>query len=244
MMDATVKSRHPNDARESRLNGFLANASLDTVLFNSSLLSLKGFYGRLDSEGDGSITDGNTGDVRPWREYAHTSDIYGVSGNFSMPLLLWGHRVVVDTGVDYRRVRTDPYTHEVDMGGYSETLSGGKLSSYSLALPTTVSVAKDFVSHWGLITARFGSGFIYEFSDSANGVRALNARAARPLETAGGFVYHPFPSSSSYRRGFYHVNLGLDFQSPGGWNMRLDYRRDFAGGYSRDNMQFALGRSF
>ncbi len=245
-LSSTTRSLHPYDTRETRTDGILGHVAVDTVLFNSSLLKLRGFGGTLDQEGEGELGDAVS--VNPWREEKHSSRTYGASATFSVPLLFWGYRVVMDTGVDYRHVKTDAYTHQsrgpwLPPGSWNAPVQVQAFSSSSLSFPSSFSMAKDFLSHWGLVTLRTGGGFAYETSRTAGGARALNAASASATPSPAGFLGKPSRFQSSWS-GMYHVAAGLDYQSPGGWNWSVDYRRDFAIAYSRDSLRLEVGRSF
>ena len=245
MLDYRVKSGHQYDSRKTDIDGYAANVSLDTVMFDSYLLGLKGFYGKLDNEGDGYIGawDDNGASTSPWHEYKHQSHIYGLSGNVRVPMLFWGYRAVVDVGVDYKHIKTGPYSYWVEMAG-SRASQGKKYSSTSLAIPFAFSLEKDFFNSCGLITSRLGAGYTYETSDTAAGVRAMNAISAVPIYyESTQFRGAPYPFYS-VQKGLYHVNLGLDVKTAGGWNVSVDYRRDFGSEYYKDNLRLELGRSF
>ena len=245
MLDYRVKSGHQYDSRKTDIDGYAANVSLDTVMFDSYLLGLKGFYGKLDNEGDGYIGawDDNGKSTSPWREFKHRSHIYGLSGNVRVPMLFWGYRAVIDAGVDYKHIKTDPYSYWVEMAGDAPS-RGKKFSSSSLAIPVAFSLEKDFFNSCGLITSRLGVGYTYETSDTAAGVRAMNALSAVPVYyESTRFHGEPYPFYS-VQKGFYHVNLGFDVKTTGGWNVSVDYRRDFGSEYYKDNLKLELGRSF
>lgn len=246
MLDATVKSGAPHDARESRVDGVFATASVDTVLFDSWLLGLKGFYGKLDHGDGGGIVgawDDGGATKTTFQEEAHGSSMYGLSAKLSVPMLLWGHRVVADAGIDYRRITTEAHGYRVASAGlFGERME--QRGSSSLAFPFGFSMEKDFVRPWGLVTPRFGAGFTYETSKTASGVRALHALSAAPVYfDSGGFHGAPL-SFASLPGGMCHVALGVGVKTVGGWDASLDYRRDFAGGYTRDSFKLELGRSF
>lgn len=242
MLDATVKSGQPYDSRKTTVSGLFANASLDTVLFNSYLVGVKGFYGTLDSGSSGAVGawDDRGATSARWREAEHDSRMYGLSGKVSVPVLLRGQRVVFDAGVEYARIDTGGHEYELADAGAART---ERLSSTSLAFPVNFSVERDFLTRRALVTPRFSAGYSYETSDSAGGVRAMNALSALPLPYhSAGFHSAPPPFVSLQKT--YHAGLGLDVKTTGGWDMALDYRRDFADAYSQDSLSLELGRSF
>lgn len=240
-LSATTESRHPHDARQTRTDGVLFHAGLETILFSASILKLNAFHGTLDHEGDGTI--GNALSSSPWREDRHSSRMYGVSAAVSLPLLFWGYRVVMDSRVDFARITTGAYTHQTQ-GPWSVPVRVDGFSSQSLAFSSSTAMARDFLSRLGLVTLRAGAGFGYEMSGTAGGVRSLNALAAAPMPyMAAGFVGNPSRFRCAWS-GMYHVSAGLDYQSPGGWSWSAEYRRDFSAAYSRDSLRLEAGRSF
>ncbi len=246
ILDATVKSLQPHDRRRSDVTGLVANARVDTVLFNTFLLGLGGFYGSLDTEGAGDLGAWNTGGATTsfFRENGHESAVYGLSGRLSVPMLAGGWRTVVGAGAEYSRIDADAFEYTLASAG---TASMEKTSSSSLRFPVDFSVERDFVKSWGLLTPRLTGGYVYETSDTANGVRALGALSASrvPFESYGGldFVRSPVPFFS-LRRTMYSLGAGIDIRTLGGWRFSADYRRDIAAAYTRDAFRFELGRSF
>lgn len=245
MLDYEVKSGHKYDSRKTDGDGLFANASMDTVMFDSYLLGLKGFYGSLESDGAGYIGawDTNGASSSRWREPKHRSHMYGASANVSVPMLFWGYRVVVDAGVDYKRLKTRAHAFHVEESGPGAT-PVRRLSSNSLSIPVAFTMEKDFLNQWGMVTSRLGAGYARETSDSAGGVRSLHALSASPLYFDSNRFSGTEVAFDSARSDFYHVNLGLDVKTVGGWNVSVDYRRSFASEYRKDDLKLALGRSF
>lgn len=243
-LDARVSGGHAHDFRSTDIDGIVANARVDTLLFDKYLLGLKGSYGRLDNSGAGGLGDLLDPDAAPspFTETEHRSDMYGLSGVFGVPMLAGGFRMLVKGGAEYTRIDAAPFEYVLDAAG-PMVMKEETDSHSSLRFPVDFSVERDFVKHWGVITPRVTGGYVYESSGNANGVRALGAFSASRIENAGGFVTSPAPFFS-LEKSMYHIGAGLDLRTAGGWNLTAHYRRDIADAYNRDTFRLELGRSF
>lgn len=60
ILDAEVKGRYDNDLRKNEITGYLANAHYEGTFLGKYPVELKGTYGRIYHEGNGSFTDNIT----------------------------------------------------------------------------------------------------------------------------------------------------------------------------------------
>ncbi len=236
VVDSTVKARAVGDYRETDINGFVLNAHYDGTLFGKYPVSLKGFYGRFDNEGSGSVYRLDTVDV--WREEKHRSELYGGSARIGLPLVAGNDfRILPEVGVEYQELHGREYTYAV--GGTSTHVP--EVTTKSLAVPLTVTVRKDYLHPWGVFTPYLKGGLVKEFDDSSIGVRTYNASSI--VADYDNAYRQVMDFTTSYDK-FYQVGAGFTARTVGGWEVAADYQRRFIRDWHDDSFTLELGRNF
>ncbi len=236
IVDSTVKSRAVGDYRENDINGFVLNAHYDGTLFGKYPVSLKGFYGRFDTEGSGSVYRRDAVDV--WREEKHRSELYGGSARIGIPLVTKNDfRILPEVCVEYQELHGREYTYAV--GGTANHVP--EVTTKSLAVPLTVTVRKDYLHPWGVFTPYLKGGLVKEFDDSSIGVRTFNASSI--VADYDDAYRQVMDFTTSYDK-FYQVGAGFTARTVGGWEVAADYQRRFIRDWHDDSFTLELGRNF
>ncbi len=237
-LEADVESRRADDTRRNTVRGTVFSGHYDGYLYGKYPLALTASYGRLDTDGGGSV-----GGYR-WREAERQSDYYALTARFGVPLIFRNRlKLLTEIGVDYRKLSTGGYDYTVD--GVRFAAPG--VSSESLRIPIDFTVRWDRPYAWGFLTTYAGCGLAVELNDSATGIRAWNASSASADRFAPGPGPVPMVTTLGYdpwKSVIGTVALGVEARTVGGWDLRADYRRTMASGFAENRFSLEVGRCF
>lgn len=134
--------------------------------------------------------------------------------------------------------------YDVNVEGAAQAFRMPSHDSSSLSIPLTVTLRRDFLQCWGLVTPRLGAGMIAELDDKALALRGFNSSAATrifydaPTSTASTPVY------DEGQKWLWQAGVGVDIKTVGGWEIAADYQRYWSSRYSNDVFKLELGRCF
>lgn len=238
-LDGELKSGHAADTRKDDISGYLVNAHYDGLLIYKYPFNLKFVYGRVENHTKGKVYYPGTPSIDAWEDEKHKSDIYGLSGNFAVPLIMsTGLKMLAEFGFDYRKLEGKAYRYRLN----GTEIAVPKANATSLLLPMTLTVSKDYIHSWGLITPRFSLGMSLELDDSAMGVRTLNSNAASWVSSGSGIVRAI--ESDTAQQDFYQIGFGVDVKSVGGWEISAGFTRYAAEKYHQNEFKLELSRCF
>lgn len=244
MVSSTLKSLQDADSRENRMQAYVAGAHYRGSLFSLFPVETRAFYGWVDHEGSGEVGKPGTAVLpNPWKEDAHHSTMYGASATVGLPLLFLNSlKVLPEAGVRYTTLKTKGYS--VGISDYMMPIRMPQTTSTSIAVPISVTAKMDFPRIWGLATPRAGYGVEMEFDETAGGVHAMNSPAASRMHFDSLMMPINQIAFDPAHRLLFHVNLGLDVKTAGGWEISAEYKRKWVSTYTRDDFRLEIGRCF
>lgn len=244
-LDTDVKSLHNDFRVKNTVTGYEASADYDGFLMGKFPMRGSAFYGRADTKTDGHIMAGGFGVPTPlaWHEDRHRSTLYGFSGRIGVPLLYGDDiKFMPELGFHYAQLRSRSY--DVAVANAAAPLRMPSQRSSTFTIPLTATVKRDFLHCWGLITPKITGGIVRELSDKAAAFNGYNGSAATRMYYDGPTGIASEPGYDKAAKWSWHVGVGVDVKTVGGWEVSADYRRNWSEKYGGNEFKLELARCF